>query len=80
MLGKPRLSPDAPPLQFFFVSVIFRQLLQYLIPEPEDPAVSGENAGVSSAARTPCGVDPRSGFSKLLRGSVHVPALDESAG
>ena len=46
----------------------------------EDPAVPDENAGVSPAARTPCGVDPRSGFSELFRGSVHVPAFDESAG
>ena len=37
-------------------------------------------AAVPGTARTACGVDPRSGFSKLLRGSVHVSALDESAG
>jgi hypothetical protein len=46
----------------------------------EIPAVPGKNASVPGTARTACGVDPRSGFSKLLRGSVHVPAFDESAG
>jgi len=46
----------------------------------EDPAVPDENAGVSPAARIACGVDPRPGFSEFLRGSVYVPAFDESAG
>jgi len=52
-----------------------------LTPRLIQPTTFGKTDGRErELARTPCGVDPRSGFSELLRGSVHVPAFDESAG
>ena len=47
---------------------------------PEDPAVTGENAGLPPAAHAAGGMDTPLCVSKLLRGSVHVPAFNESAG